>query len=185
MKLSLPSTLETDRLLLQRLRYEDADEIFHTYASKPEAARYVSWPTHGSIRDTRTFLRAAIPAWDAGVDYSYTIRWKDTHRLAGSIGALHDQGKIQFGYVLGPVHWGRGVATEVVHQLLTMLREQPTIYRLGTFVDAENVASARVLQKCGLEEEARLPRWFRFVNQQNTPKDCILFRYPLRAHHKN
>ncbi|MCU0420128.1 MAG: GNAT family N-acetyltransferase [Cyclobacteriaceae bacterium] len=179
MKLSLPVNLETERLLLQRLRYEDADEIFHTYASKPEATAFVSWPTHRSIRDTRAFLRMAIPAWEAGIDYSYSIRWKDTHRFAGSLGAINDQGKIQFGYVLGPTHWGRGVATEAVTALLAQLRQQPDIYRVGTFVDTENVASIRVLEKCGLQREATLPEWFRFVNQGNRPKDCALFRLSL------
>ncbi len=179
MKLSLPATLETERLLLQRLRYEDADEIFYTYASKPEATRFMSWPTHRSIRDTRAFLRTAIPAWNAGLDYSYTIRWKDNHRLAGSIGAINDDGKIQFGYVLGPGHWGKGVATEAVGSVLRVLKQQQSVYRIGTFVDAENTASIRVLEKCGLTAEARLSRWFRFINQANEPKDCLLYRYPL------
>jgi len=34
-----------------------------------------------------------------------------------------------------------------------------------------------VLRKCGMVEEARLPKWFRFINQGNEPKDCILFRF--------
>ena len=50
-RLSLPAIIRTERLLLQRLRYEDAEEIFYAYASKPEATRYVSWPTHRSDID--------------------------------------------------------------------------------------------------------------------------------------
>jgi [ribosomal protein S5]-alanine N-acetyltransferase len=177
-KLGLPSYLETDRLLLQRLKYEDADEIFYTYASKPEATRYLSWPTHQSIRDTRNFLQMAISHWNLGLDYSYSIRWKKDHRMAGSIGIVHDNGKIQFGYVLGPVHWRRGVATEACRAILNLLIKEPHVYRIGTFIDAENMASGRVLEKCGLQQEAHLSQWFRFVNQNNRPKDCILYRLP-------
>jgi RimJ/RimL family protein N-acetyltransferase len=46
-------------------------------------------------------------------------------------------------------------------------------------VDADNIASAKVLRKCGLEEEAYLVKWFRFVNQANEPKNCLLFKLPL------
>jgi len=59
------------------------------------------------------------------------------------------------------------------------LKRKAEVFRVGTFIDAENVASAKVLFKCGLEEEAQLVKWFRFVNQGNEPKDCILFKLPL------
>jgi hypothetical protein len=42
MKLPVPHLITTPRLELQRLKYEDADEIFYTYASKPEVTRFVS-----------------------------------------------------------------------------------------------------------------------------------------------
>jgi ribosomal-protein-alanine N-acetyltransferase len=174
-RLNLPEVIETERLVLQRLKYEDAEEIFYCYASKPEATRFVSWPTHQSIRDTRDFLRYAIHGWNSGKDYGYSIRIKSSYRLIGGIGAINDQGKIQFGYVISPTQWGKGYATEACKPVLDLLRSQENVFRIGTFVDAENTASIRVLEKCGLNEEARLEKWFRFVNQGNAPKDCILF----------
>lgn len=175
LRLNVPERIETGRLVLQRLRYEDAEEIFYTYASKPEATTYMSWPTHQSIRDTHTFLRNTIRGWQLGVDYSFGIRLKITHRLIGSIGLVNDDGKVQFGYILSPVQWGQGYATEACGALLDRVKTLPGIKQIGTFVDSENIASIRVLQKCGLRVEARLSRWFRFINQGNEPKDCILF----------
>lgn len=177
--MKMPELFETSRLLMQRLRYEDASEIFYTYASKPDATRYLSWPTHESIRDTRQFLQYARAAWQAGVDFSYSIRTKDTGRMVGSIGVVNDAGKVHFGYVFGPLHWGQGFATEACWQLLELLTTNPDVVRIGTFVDAENIASAKVLYKCGLIEEAHLVKWYRFVNQANEPKDCILFKLPI------
>ncbi|MFN3840918.1 MAG: GNAT family N-acetyltransferase [Cyclobacteriaceae bacterium] len=167
--------------MLRRLRYEDAEEIFFTYASKSEATRFVSWPTHQRLTDTRNFLRYAIHAWNAGRDYSYSIRVTDSNRLVGSIGAMNDSGKIQFGYFIAPSQWGRGYATAATKALLTVLKSMPGIKAITTFVDAENTASIRVLQKCGLKEDAHLPAYFRFINQNNQPKDCILFRLELPA----
>ena len=175
-RLPMPDKFETERLFLQRLRYEDAEEIFYAYASKPQATQYVSWPTHQSVDDTRAFLRYAVHSWGVGSDYSYSIRLKKGGVLIGSIGALNECGKIQLGYVLSPGHWGNGYTTEACSGILSVLQTVETVYRIGSFVDAENTASARVLTKCGLVEEARLPKWFRFINQDNRPKDCILFR---------
>jgi [ribosomal protein S5]-alanine N-acetyltransferase len=173
--LAIPEKLESERLLLQRLRYEDAEEIFYAYASKSEATRFVSWPTHQSIKDTREFLRYAHRSWRAGIDYSFSIRLKESGRLIGSIGVVNDNGKLQIGYILSPTQWGQGFATEAVRAIVMMLRTLEGVYRIGTFVDVDNVASIHVLEKCGLKREAMLPKWFRFVNQQNEPRDCILF----------
>lgn len=174
-RLTLPQKLETERLTLERLKYEDAEEIFFTYASKPEATKYMSFPTHQSIHDARSFLRYARSAWDQGTEYAFSIREKDTHRFIGSIGVINENGKVHFGYCISPAHWGRGFATEACSVLLTVLRNQKDVYRIWTFTDAENKASGNVLIKCGLIEEARLKDWFRFVNQDNQPKDCILY----------
>jgi ribosomal-protein-alanine N-acetyltransferase len=177
--LTLPEKIETERLILQRLRYEDAEQIFYTYASKPEATKYLAWPTHETIDDTRAFLRYAIESWNRGTDYTFGIRIKGSNQFIGSIGLIHDHGKIQFGYVLSPSQWGKGYATEVCSTVMGLLKKQKGLYRVGTFVDLDNISSVRVLQKSGLVEEAKLKNWFRFVNQDNQPKDCALYYLPL------
>ena len=177
--LNLPDHIVTQRLSLRRLRYEDAEEIFYTYASKPEVTKFVSWPTHRTLQDTKTFLQYAVNGWDNGTDYSFAVRLQESNRLIGSIGVINENGKLQFGYAFSPAQWNKGYATEVCRMLMTLLRNQKGVYRIQTFVDVENISSAKVLIKSGLVEEARLPRWFRFVNQNNEAKDCILFRLPL------
>ena len=175
--LIIPEAIETDRLILHRLRYEDAEEIFYCYASKPEATKYVSWPTHITLSDTRTFLNQVISAWNRNEDYSFGIRLKSDNRFIGSIGMIHNNGNIQFGYILGPVYCGRGYATEACKTIMNLLQTLP-VFRIWTFVDAENHASVKVLQKSGLIQEALLAKWFRFINQDNELKDCYLFSLP-------
>lgn len=177
-QLNLPEKLSTERLILQRLRYEDAEEIFYTYASKSEATKFVSWPTHKSLDDTRSFLQYAIRGWSIGKDYTFSIRFKETNRLIGSFGILNDEGKLQFGYALSPTQWGNGYGTEVCKYMMQVLKKTEGVHRIQTFVDVENIASSKVLLKSGLVEEALLKNFFSFVNQGNTPKDCILFKLP-------
>jgi len=174
----IPEKLETDRLVLTRFRHEDAEEIFYTYASKPESTRFVTWSTHQSIRDTREYVARTIAGWNRGIDFSYAIRLKINGRLMGGCGFLNEGGKIQIGYVLGPLHWHQGYATEAARKIVSVLKAQSDFFRIGSFIDADNQASANVLKKVGLVEEAYLKKWLRFPNQNNEPKDCILYKLP-------
>lgn len=177
--LTFPSVILTERLSLQRLKYEDAEEIFFTYASKPEATTFISWPTHKSMADTKAFLKYAQEAWQNGTDFSFGIRLRQNDRLIGGFGVMNDSGKLQVGYILGPLHWNQGYATEACRTVTSLAKTMDGVYRIQSFVDADNIASAKVLMNAGFEQEARLKHWFRFVNQNNTPKDCLHFRLPL------
>ncbi len=176
-RLDMPEEFRTARVGAFRLRHEDAEEIFYTYASKPEATKYVSWPTHQKLDDTRAYLSFARSGWAAGIDFSYGLRLAN-RRLIGSCGVVNDRGSLQFGYILSPSQWGQGYATEVCRELMALLGELKGVHSIGTFVDADNAASARVLSKAGLQLVERRERWFRFVNQGNMEKDCLLFRLP-------
>jgi ribosomal-protein-alanine N-acetyltransferase len=178
-KLDLPTQVFTERLTIQKLRYEEAEEIFYSYSSKPEATRFMSWPTHVSLSDTIAFLQYAENGWRAGTDYSFSVRLLNSARLIGSFGVVNENGNLQFGYIYSPTQWGNGYATEVCREMMQILRQQPGVYRIQTFTDADNAASAKVLLKSGLVEKGRFSNWYRFVNQNNAVKDCIHFRLPL------
>ena len=169
----------TPRLELRRLRPAEAEEVFYAYASKAEVGRYLTWPVHQGILDTRQFLRYADSAWKAGIEFNYGIRIRTSGRLIGAFGVRNDDGRLEIGYVLGPSFWGQGLATEACSAMIGYLQGIEGIYRIHSFVDADNTASARVLIKSGFIEEARLPKWRRFINQGNEPRDCIQFRVPL------
>jgi len=177
--MNLSPQLFTERLTIQRLKYEDAEEIFYGYASKDEATKFVTWPTHQSINDTKSFLQFADESWKNGTVFSFSVRLRNDSRLIGSFGVVNDHGKLQVGYIFSPVHWGRGYATEVCRYMAHLLSQQPEVYRIQSFVDIENIASAKVLLKSGFIEEAMLPKWCRFVNQKNEPRDCTHFRFPF------
>lgn len=59
-----PEEIETARLLLRRPRTSDADAIFSRYASDAEVTRYLSWPRHESVRETRIFVGFSEAEWE-------------------------------------------------------------------------------------------------------------------------
>jgi RimJ/RimL family protein N-acetyltransferase len=67
--------------------------------------------------------------------------------VAGSVSCWTDAdlGKLEVSYWIGKEHWGKGVATRALALFLELVRERPIYGRAVR----DNVASLRVLEKCG------------------------------------
>jgi RimJ/RimL family protein N-acetyltransferase len=65
--------------------------------------------------------------------------------VAGSIGSWGDPGERELTYWIGRSYWGQGIATCAVDAFLAVDRSRPLTARVA----ADNVASRRVLEKCG------------------------------------
>jgi RimJ/RimL family protein N-acetyltransferase len=66
-------------------------------------------------------------------------------RIAGNIVAFQHGGEPHVGYWIGKEFWGRGVATAALSAFLELVRTRP----LHARVARHNIASIRVLEKCG------------------------------------
>lgn len=176
--LNLPESFETERLVIRRLRHEDAQAIYDGYAGIPASTRFVSWPTHRSIEDTYHFLNMKDDDWRQGKDYAYAIIHKASGELIGGIGAINEQGKVAIGYILNRAFERNGYTTEAVMKLVKLLGGVPGVWRIWALCDVDNVGSHKVLEKTGFQKEALLHRWYRFVNQNNAIKDCFFYLYP-------
>jgi RimJ/RimL family protein N-acetyltransferase len=69
------------------------------------------------------------------------------HQVAGNIGSWTSEGKREVGYWIDRAFWGRGVATEALSDFIRLEPIRP----LYAGVAKHNVASIRVLQKCGFK----------------------------------
>lgn len=65
--------------------------------------------------------------------------------VAGHVGCWTQNGQRLVGYWLGKDHWGKGVATQMLSMFLRLVGDRP----LHAHVAKHNVASIRVLEKCG------------------------------------
>ncbi len=67
-------------------------------------------------------------------------------RVAGYVGKFEERpGKPEVTYWIGREYWGRGVATKALTEFLSLLTTRPIFARAAR----DNVASLRVLEKCG------------------------------------
>jgi RimJ/RimL family protein N-acetyltransferase len=65
--------------------------------------------------------------------------------VAGNIVGFEQSGRSKVGYWIGKNYWGKGIATKALSQFLGHVKTRP----LYAHVAKHNVASIRVLEKCG------------------------------------
>jgi len=170
-----PDTIRTPRLVLRRPRPEDAEAIFARYASDPEVTRYVGWPVHTSVEDTRHFLAFAAAEWEQWPGGPYLIYARGGDLIGGTGLAFETPQRAMTGYVLARDAWGRGYATESL-QAMTDLAPGCGVRRLYAICHHAHRPSARVLEKGGFTLEGLLRRYAEFPNLDPVePHDCLSY----------
>ena len=171
-----PDRIETSRLLLRPLHPDDAAPIFERYANDPDVTRYLGWPRHNSIAETEDFIAFSGAEWERWPAGPYLIVSRDSGMILGSTGlAFETATRASTGYVLARDAWGQGYATEAL-QAMVDLAPELGIRRLQALVHPDHRASCRVLEKCGFNREALMPRHGAFPNlAPNAPADVLLY----------
>ena len=165
------------RIALRAPTLDDAEPLFERIVSDPQVAQYMSWTPHRDVRETRRVIThifnvAGETTWVIGLPNGDTIGVCGWRRPQPHI--------IDFGYYLGRSWWGRGYMSEAVRLLLGKAQTDPTVYRVSAYCHVDNTASARVLQRSGLEYEGRLRRYAVLPNISPEPQDCLLFAKAVR-----
>lgn len=169
-----PETFELSHLRLRRPLPSDAEAVFE-YGSDPEVARFADWPVRTSIDGLAESLHARAARWDAGEDFYWIITRADHDRAIGGISCQITGDSAEIGFLLARRHWGRGWATEATRAVVGWARTSPALTRLHATCDAENLASARVLEKSGFTLECRLHRAIVRPNLSPDLRDALKF----------
>jgi RimJ/RimL family protein N-acetyltransferase len=173
-----PTQIETPRLLLRQPIFpDDAPRVFASYAHDTRVTRYLTWRPHRDLEETRRILRTRLSWWEEGREYSWVITDRTHGTVLGMISVTPDDTawRYSLGYVLAHEYWGRGYMTEAARSVIDTLLTLPPICRVWAVVDVENAASARVLEKAGMEREGLLHRWSVHPAISPAPRDCWCF----------
>jgi RimJ/RimL family protein N-acetyltransferase len=167
--------IQAERLQLRPPTLRDAGQIFARYATDATVCRYMSWVPHRSITDTVAFLGRIVSDNAEGRSLGFLIFSRNSGDLLGSVGGAIEKHRMQFGYCLARDAWGKGYATEAASAFVAAALRSPDIKRVQAYCDVENSASARVLEKIGLEREGTLRRYLVLPNLGNEPRDVYLY----------
>ncbi|HVU78855.1 MAG TPA: GNAT family N-acetyltransferase [Gaiellaceae bacterium] len=119
--------------------------VFYEYECDPEAAAMAAFPS----RERDAFM--AHWAKTLASDSARTWTVVSDGEVAGNVGCWEDDGRRFVGYWIGRRFWGRGLATQALGEVLAVVEERP----VHAYVVESNVASIRVLEKCGFVEVER------------------------------
>ena len=151
--------LVTDRLLLREFVTADWPAVL-TYQRDPRYSQYYEW-TDRTPGDAQRFVQMFLDQQEEQPrrKFQLAVVLKDTGQLIGNCGirkAAIASHEADIGYELAPDHWGNGYATEAAHAIVQFGFEELNVHRIWAWCIADNLASARVLEKIGLKLEGRL-----------------------------
>jgi RimJ/RimL family protein N-acetyltransferase len=170
-----PEEFETPRLRLRAPVPNDAVPVFEQYAQDADVAKYMTWKPHSHISETHDFLNRCIAVWQDGSAFVWVIIRKEDDQLLGMVEIRVTGFKVEMGYVLAKPYWGQGYMPEAVQVVVDWAMEQDEIYRVSAVCDVDNPASARVMEKVGMQREGVLKRWISHPNISNEPRDCFCY----------
>lgn len=150
--------METSRIILRPWCDSDAEALFK-WASDPDVGPRAGWPPHKSMDESLEIIRTLFHN-----DTTWAIVLKesgeksvDSDEPIGAIGYGPScdcklparDGEPIVGYWVAKPYWNQGICTEALRLMLEHIRNTTEIPSLisGHFVD--NLASGRVMEKCG------------------------------------
>lgn len=142
--------ITTDRLVIRPLDVADLD-TFVRYRNDDEVTRFQDWALPYTPAHARALLDE-LAGFDGPTDDEWVqLAVTDLDGvLVGdlAVGLEQDAAVATIGYTIAPGHQGRGYATEAVGALVDRLVADG-VHRVAATLDPENLASARVLERCG------------------------------------
>lgn len=149
-------TIETERLLLRRFTVDDAQEFFQNVTSDLEVNRFLTWPLHETVEDTKTLLSEWTKRYESPERYCWAIVLKETGQIVGTIAAPTVKNRIEtveVTYCIGSKWWGQGIVPEALKNVMKYFFEEIQANRIEAGFDANNPKSGRVMEKVGMKKE--------------------------------
>jgi RimJ/RimL family protein N-acetyltransferase len=154
--------LETDRLVLRPFVVGDLD-AYLAYRGREDVARYLLGPALDRTTGAAS-VRKAIDATDLVLESDYVdlamVR-KDTGEMIGDVLLMHrsiEHRMVEIGFSVHPDHHGQGFAFEAAHRMLRVAFEVLDLHRVIGRCDARNDASANLMRRLGMRQEAHFVR---------------------------
>lgn len=152
-------TLYTDRLILRRLTLDDLETIYQL-RSNPELMKYIPRPLIKDFEEAKAHFETIEEKIEANVGINWGIALKETpQKVFGIIGHYRispENHRSEIGYMLLSEFSGKGFASEAIDAVLNYGFQELNFHSIEAVIDPNNVASEKVLIKCGFVKEAHI-----------------------------
>lgn len=133
---------------------------------------YCAEPIEGILRDSIMSqfilgMAEVLPNW---IWYTYWFLIRETdNKIIGFLSFKgkpdKDSGKIEIGYSLGKEFEHNGYMTKAVKTLCNMAEEYPEVKKINALTLTDNIASQKLLIRCGFKKFSETPSSFLFIRR--------------------
>ncbi|HEY6834891.1 MAG TPA: GNAT family protein [Gaiellaceae bacterium] len=174
-----PYRIVTERLVVRCYEPSDAPALKEAVDSSLEHLRpWMPWAHEEpqTVEKKVELLRTFRGQFDLGQNFVYALFSPDESQLVGGSGFHLRVGDDAFeiGYWIRASEEGKGLVTESTAALTRVGFEVCEVDRIEIHVEPENARSARIPQKLGYVEEARLRRRL-YPGPSGEPRDAIVY----------
>lgn len=138
--------------MMREMNISDVKDIFE-YCSDRNLMRYTGSPVHKSIEDTEEMIQRLSISYIEGNSITWAIAEKSKKKVIGNIGLRYKESNRNIGIVNYNIHssyQNQGIATWALHKCLQYGLNELNLNRIEAKCKSVNIASERVMQKCGM-----------------------------------
>ncbi len=145
-----------NRIELKPLKAIDAEHAF-IWTGDAEVTKSLFWDHHPTQAATAEFLKSVAEKhpWFMAI----CLDGKPVGAVTLDQGQGRSEKRAELGYVLARKYWGQGIASIAAKKAIIKGFAELPIVRIEAFVDPDNRASVRVLEKAGMKKEAYLEKY--------------------------
>jgi len=153
-------TTQTKRLILRPLESTDA-EVLHQIYQTEGILRYFPPMGPPTIERVQRYIPRQQEHWTKYGYGHWGIVLKGENQIIGWVGLqfIPELNETEVGYLLDKPYWGKGFATEAALASIQFGFEQHMLDHIIGLVHPENIASRRVIEKCGMTYEETVHIW--------------------------
>ena len=159
MELIFPS-LRISSITLRPLQPEDADVLYCIYQSEG-VLRFFPNPIPPPLEKVQRFIHAQRAHWETHGYGNWGVLLDGSDELIGWAGLqyLPELDETEVGFLLDRAFWGKGYATEAAQASIKFGFDRFELDHIIALVHPDNLASWRVIEKCGMTYIETLSLW--------------------------
>lgn len=156
-------TIYTERLTLRRFTYEDWEVMQKNWVSDPKVQGMYGEPVYETKEEIIGLLGKYIEAYENQDVYRWAIILKESNECIGQIAFFMVNSQNHFAeieYCIGGQFQKRGLATEATLAIIDYGFKMMNLHKVQICHREGNIASERVIKKCGFRYEGTLRDFF-------------------------
>ena len=145
--------IQTENLILRKVRREDAVLYYERIGSREAVTRYMLFMPHTDVSESVESVENVLRRYETGNCYRWAIALKEDDSIIGIIELLRfDEmtNSCSFAYMLGEAFWGKGFGSQALKAALDFAFSEMEL----SFVEADhmaaNPASGAAMRKAGM-----------------------------------